>query len=428
MQNDVMYSLPGLCLVQPSSEYQVFSHKYALALTFPYLIKILKLDEKFRLSLYVEGRSKKAFADYLQEERPCFIFVTANTATFPNAVKLAEVAKAQGCCVILGGLFATMNAEVISTHYACFDRIIKGVPWGDFFDNFPSEKIVEGRRQYDINFEISNILNSPLFDCYRNDPICYEITFGCVYNCSFCSLRHIWGTGICSRRSAEVVCSDINRLSGRHTLKIIDDDILQSPHILEKCDFRSSFKKVIAETRIDRINKQSISALKTLGVTHLIMGVESFESELLVSSLKSHSNNWAEKVFSAIELCSQYQIVARPVLQVLYPEMSKNYLRNILPYIKDWTPKNNVEVFFSFFTPHPGLELSKGMASNLLTNNLSDFDHLHPVYMPKGYDVDDVKKVLYDYNQLVDITESVNFNPYIYSLGNHKKEFDVFFY
>jgi len=427
MHNDVTYSSSVLCLVQPSSGYQVASHQYALALTFPYLIKLLKLDERFHLSLYVEGRTARAFPEFLQEERPCLVFITANTATFPNAVRLAEMAKEQGCRVILGGPFATMNARVISDHYACFDKIVKGAPPADFFDRSPSERIVEGRRQYDIDFEIGKVLNLPLFDCYRNDPVCYEITFGCVYNCNFCSLRHIWGTGICSHRSAEVVRSDIKCLSGRDTLKIIDDDILQSPHILEECDFRSSFRKVIAETRIDRVNELSVATLRASGVTHLIMGVESFESELLVSSSKSRSNSWTEKVFRAIELCSRNHIVARPVLQVLYPGMSKNYLRNILPYVKDWIPKNNVEVFFSFFTPHPGLELSKGLLPHLLTNDLSDFDHLHPVYMPEEYDVGDVEKVLHDYNQLVDVTESVEFNPYVYSLGKYKKEFEVFF-
>ena len=52
---------------------------------------------------------------------------------------------------------------------------------------------------------------------------------------------------------------------------------------------------------------------------------------------------------------------------------------------------------------------------------------IHPVYMPDGYDIDDVKKILSDYNQLVDVTESVEFNPYVFSFGKYKKEFDLFF-
>ncbi len=46
--------------------------------------------------------------------------------------------------------------------------------------------------------------------------------------------------------------------------------------------------------------------------------------------------------------------------------------------------------------------------------------------MPDGYDIDDVKKILSDYNQLVDVTESVEFNPYVFSFGKYKKEFDLF--
>ena len=42
-------------------------------------------------------------------------------------------------------------------------------------------------------------------------------------------------------------------------------------------------------------------------------------------------------------------------------------------------------------------------------------------------DIDDVKKILSDYNQLVDVTESVEFNPYVFSFGKYKKEFDLFF-
>ena len=154
-----------LCLVQPSSGYQIVSHQYALALTFPYLIRFLELDKKFRLSLYVEGRTKQSFSRHLQGEQPYFVLITSNTATFPHAVKLAQIAKSEGCYVILGGIFASMNAERISTNYPCFDKIIKGAPLAGMFDQFPLDRIVEGRRQYDIDFEVGDIWDLPLFDC-----------------------------------------------------------------------------------------------------------------------------------------------------------------------------------------------------------------------------------------------------------------------
>ena len=85
------------------------------------------------------------------------MLITSNTATFPHAVKLAQIAKSEGCYVILGGIFASMNAERISTNYPCFDKIIKGAPLAGMFDQFPLDRIVEGRRQYDIDFEVGDI-------------------------------------------------------------------------------------------------------------------------------------------------------------------------------------------------------------------------------------------------------------------------------
>ena len=56
-------------------------------------------------------------------------------------------------------------------------------------------------------------------------------------------------------------------------------------------------------------NEQSISVLKEFGATHLIMGVESFENEHLVSSLKSCSGIWTETVFGAMDLCDNFLTV-----------------------------------------------------------------------------------------------------------------------
>ena len=124
------------------------------------------------------------------------------------------------------------------------------------------------------------------------------------------------------------------------------------------------------------------------------MGVESFENEHLVSSLKSRSGIWTETVFKALDLCARYHITARPVLQVLYPGMSKNYFgRTYYPFISGTGLQQTIlKSFFFFLYSSSRIGFRQGIASNLLTNDLADFDHLHPVYMPDGYDIDDVKK------------------------------------
>lgn len=416
-----------LCLVQPSNDFQVSVHKHALALTFPYLIQEFSLDTKFQLSLYVEDKNNITFEEFLDIEVPDLIFITVNTATFPNSVRLAKCAKKSNCRVVLGGIFATLNAEIISANYDCFDQIIKGIPPKEYFNSILEQRIINGRRSFDINFRISEILKNKIFDFYKNDPVCYEITFGCVFNCSFCSLRSVWGPGICSRRDPGIVTDDLRNLTDWDSLKIIDDDILQSTDILAKCEISSHFKKIVAETRVDRINNNSIKILKDLGITHLIMGVESFDQNNLNSSMKTRSYEWTKKTMNAIELCVKNNIIPRPVFQFLYPEMSKDYIKKLTPLIKEWTPKNGIELFFVFFTPHPGMGMKIINNNNLITNDLSKFDHLNPVYIPNNYNVNDTKLILDQFNNLVDLTESIKYNPHIITTGDYIKEYDIFF-
>ena len=416
-----------LCLVQPSNDFQVSVHKHALPLTFPYLIKEFSLDKEFQISLYVEDKNNISFSEFIATEKPLIVLITVNTATFPNSIRIARIAKQYNCHVILGGIFATMNAEIITENYSCFDQIIKGFPSKNFFKLLPKQKIIEGRRSYDIDFEIADVLNNPIFKFYKNDPVCYEITFGCAFNCNFCSLRYVWGKGVCSFRNSKTVNNDFKKLGNWDSLKIIDDDILQSQDILKECEIGNNFKKIVAETRIDRINENTILILKKLGVTHLIMGVESFDTNNLNTSSKTKLKNWKEKTHKAIDLCVKYGIIPRPVMQFLFPDMPKSYLTNITPQIKDWTPQNGIEVFFVFFTPHPGIKIRGISSNNLITNDLSKFDHLSPVYKPNGYSNSDVNQILNEFNNLVDITDSLKYNPYIKSTGGFIRDFESFF-
>lgn len=91
----------------PGSAFKRIPNRFSsirVGIDFPLFDQILELDKKFRLSLYVEGRTKQSFSRHLQGEQPYFVLITSNTATFPHAVKLAQIAKSEGCYVILGGI------------------------------------------------------------------------------------------------------------------------------------------------------------------------------------------------------------------------------------------------------------------------------------------------------------------------------------
>ena len=72
--------------IMPGSAFKRISDRFSsirVGIDFPLFDQIFELDKKFRLSLYVEGRTEQSFSRHLQGEQPYFVLITSNTATFP---------------------------------------------------------------------------------------------------------------------------------------------------------------------------------------------------------------------------------------------------------------------------------------------------------------------------------------------------------
>jgi hypothetical protein len=168
--------------------------------------------------------------------------------------------------------------------------------------------------------------------------------------------------------------------------------------------------EIIVETRVDRINEANISILKTLGVSHLVFGVESFSNNFLLSTNKFSISDWESTIYNALDLCNKYSIIARPILMLTASGHDLKYLNKLKIKIATWNKHNNIDVLFSFYTPHPGLEnnLANGF---LLTNDLSLFDQLNLVFLPNDIPIRLINEVVIVYEELVGITDSRQFNP-----------------
>ena len=108
------------------------------------------------------------------------------------------------------------------------------------------------------------------------------------------------------------------------------------------------------------------------------------------------------------------------------PLTDLSYLKYLKNTIKDWKVSNGIEVLFSFFTPHPGLNLPIDK-KRFITNDLRKFDHVNLVYLPKSYRKNDRYKILEYYHEMVETTESHRFNPNIDVHENFYERYDVFF-
>lgn len=420
----------NICFVRPLSRYKVKQTSSVLSLTFPQLVRDLGLKIG-QFTIYDRNLSSESFSDYLKHTNTTHVFITSITSTFPDALHCARVAKEFGCITIIGGIFASMNATIIQEFFTEFDYCVSGKPNSDLLsmiqnrENKPAKLLFPNI--YDMEMEIGHVICNPAFtDIDQYETVSYEITTGCKYSCSFCSMRSAWKDSPVFIRPVDVASSDIALLSSKwRKLKIIDDDFLQSYDMIRELEFGDLFDQIIVETRVNRINQKAVRFMKRFGVTHVILGVEAFEKNFVRETKKGSISSWEYLSNRAIDLCAKNGLIARPVLMLTGPHLDFRYVISLKKKIKGWKPTNNVETLFSFFTPHPGL--AKRYPGLFITNDLSRFDHLNLVYLPSPLKSDDEYRILNLYHELVDITESKEFNPNIDISRDHHVEFEYFF-
>jgi hypothetical protein len=187
------------------------------------------------------------------------------------------------------------------------------------------------------------------------------------------------------------------------------------------------FKEVIAETRLDHISEASMSIFQKVGITHLIVGVESLDTAFLKNCNKtSVPSIWSDRMSNAITLCVKYNIIMRPVLMIVNPTMSIEHLKLYENELENWIPENNIELLCSFYTPHPGMG-TPAEYRGLLTYNLKYFDHLHCVWLPPHLGQKNCEIISSIYNNVVNITKSSKYNPPIDFFFEGGEGFKCFF-
>lgn len=421
-----------ICFAQPQTAYKVHANLNALALTFPHLISDLELalDEYV---VYIGNLDHRDFSLFLDQYRPTHVFMTTITCTFPEAARLARIARSKGIVTVLGGIFTSMNADIIHKNFDAFDYIVKGNPTRDLLvridHHSPSQRILEYPARYQSNKPLAGIITDPQFQAYYGDhQVCYELTNGCVYSCSFCSMRTAWGQGRLVHRSFDQILSDLTQLSRHWTkLKIIDDDFLQAYRPLQGLSIKGLFKQVIIETRVDRITEASAKFLRDFGATHVLLGVENFVEPFLRGSRKKRNPvSWELLTQRALCLCGQNNIMARPIVMLTSPHATMSSARSLVRKMKQWTPSNGIEVFFSLYTPHPGLPMPDERGA-LLTNDLTLFDHVHLVYLPGSFAMGELESIISTYEELVETTGSRKYNPPMNVSRKYYREYECFF-
>ena len=257
----------------------------------------------------------------LNEPAPLFVGISAYQSNIDQAVKTLEaVKKIKDIKFVAGGFGPTFNPDLFLDNG--FDYIIRGegenaicdlaaaLQKGDTVENIKGLGYVQGsQNKHNEITKISYCLDDlpfPVRDTMqmainKRTPVHLLTARGCTGHCSFCSINSFFNLSHTSKwrgRSIENIISEMKYLKtlGVEHIKIIDDSFVDGPRDTEWCqEFAHQMKQnnlsfyLRGSIRADKVNDETLRALKQAGFFSFSCGVENFSASALKRMAKGAS-------------------------------------------------------------------------------------------------------------------------------------------
>lgn len=317
-----------------------------------------------------------------KEGRKCdLVGISTMTASFPNAIILARIAKKHGAYVVVGGYHPSALPEGMF-NVPEIDAVVRGegeMTLKELVLNGPST-LVKGLSFRDENGiirhnqdreKITDLDSLPFPD--RNlrpeNPIFkkHEVVVtsrGCNGACTFCANDAVHGRW--RGRSPENVVAELKMLQKKHpdlsTVHIWDANFMQDSErvakIIDLIKENNIYFKYFCEMRVDHITKHPdlIKKLAEIGMEWIAIGIESPNQERLKKLKKGITTFAVEK---AIEILKENKIKIVGYLMIGDPDETMEQVKEYPVYA---TRVGIDKIMLAIQTPHPGSLLFKEMA------------------------------------------------------------------
>ena len=353
----------------------------------------------------------QALMRVLQDFRPDVAGFTAMSFQYRAALDLIKLTRSfdPGITTILGGYHATADGEAIlaGDDHRYMDYLIDGegeVPFNALLKTLrsggsladvpailyreqdrvvktdrapllPPEDIRLPRRDLRMYKEGFHVLGEP------GDVI--ETSRGCVYDCNFCSIRHMYGKSF-RKFSVERILGDLEdaRRHGARSIFITDDNItLDGKRLQHLCDeivkagLGMKFA-VQASVRGFRKNPGLAEAMARAGTKIVFLGIENASDSALEFMQKSNQLKSADTI-EVVNTLKKHGILVVGGFIFGYPEDTEATLMENYRYAK----MLGIDIpLFNILTPHLKTELRDELLREGLVTNPSDYsryNHYH---------------------------------------------------
>jgi len=318
------------------------------------------------------------------DDAPDLVVIQVYITNAYRAYALADLYRARGCFVALGGLHVTALPDEAAPHA---DAIFLG-PGEQIFPQFLADFRAGAPRPRYVSAAGRTIEHLPPIrrDLIRRErylvPNSITVTRGCPQHCDFCYKDAFFagGRGFYTQR-VDAALAEIERLPGRH-LYFLDDHLLGNRPFAEAlfAGMRGMGRLFQGAATVDSVLRGNlIERAAEAGLRSLFVGFETFSPANLRASNKQQN------------LARDYAAVARR-LSGLGIMINGSFVfgmddddEDVFDRTVDWAVANGITTAtFHIQTPYPGTRLYADLAAQgrITSHDWDRYDTRHVVYRP----------------------------------------------
>ncbi|MGM0759849.1 MAG: B12-binding domain-containing radical SAM protein [Thermodesulfobacteriota bacterium] len=366
----------------------------------------------------IDEEHQVRIADLIRKRRGTRKYVARLLATFePDVVGLSAMAWQYDTCtriirlikrlrptakIVIGGYHATLMSEEVAESQEAEDidfmvrgegeeacrRLINALAGKDRIEDIPGLSYKDGGKfvhnQPGELLDLSS-LKLPIRDKRRltwgyhvmyNKIEVMETSRGCTRNCSFCSMREMYGR---SFRTFPIdrVLQDLDTIYYTKKTRwvfIADDNMVLDPkRVIELCEaiiarqYKGLHLVIQADCRTMAKEEKMVEKMAQAGCTSVFLGIENVSEYTLKQAGKTGSATISKQ---AVDMCHKYGMMVVGGLIIGFPDDDEQAIVDNFQFVRDIDVDG---VYSQFLTPYPKTALRRRLLDEGLVSNVHGY-------------------------------------------------------
>jgi len=360
----------------------------------------------------------------IEELKPAFLCVSTITCTFPDALKVAALAKEiePAIKVIFGGVHSSFMYEEVFQRSPHVDFVVRGegehtiVELLQCLQNSGDLSKVQGIA-YRENGKVFTTKPRPLINDLDQTSFAWDLldwqdytyyilpgsrlgaidsSRGCEQQCTFCSQQKYWQRHW-RARSPERLIQELEILRDKFSVDVLlltDDyptpDRKRWERFLELLIERDLQIKILMETRASDIvrDRDILDKYYQAGIIHIYVGTEATNQESLDYIKKEIS---IEESRLALKLLKDIGIITETSMILGFPDETWDSIRETLSLVIDYDPDF---AHFLAIAPWPYSDIYEDLKPYIKVHDYRKYNLIDPIIEPKAMSLEEIDQAI----------------------------------